>query len=75
MREGIHPTYYHDARVICACGNTFTTGSTKQEVHVDVCSQCHPFYTGQQRIVDRGGQVERFMRRQRRVEGEPAATR
>jgi large subunit ribosomal protein L31 len=75
MREGIHPTYYHDARVICACGNTFTTGSTKQEVHVDVCSQCHPFYTGQQRIVDRGGQVERFMRRQRRLEGEPAPAR
>ncbi|HWE62705.1 MAG TPA: 50S ribosomal protein L31 [Chloroflexota bacterium] len=68
MREGIHPTYYHDAQVICACGNTFTTGSTRREVHVDVCSQCHPFYTGQQRIVDRGGQVERFMRRQRRVE-------
>jgi large subunit ribosomal protein L31 len=68
MRKDIHPTYYHDARVVCACGNTFTTGSTKKELHVDVCSQCHPFYTGQQRIVDRGGQVERFMRRQRRVE-------
>jgi large subunit ribosomal protein L31 len=73
MRENIHPTYYHDARVVCACGNTFTTGSTKQELHVDVCSQCHPFYTGQQRIVDRGGQVERFMRRQRRVESGSAA--
>lgn len=73
MRENIHPTYYHDARVVCACGNTFTTGSTRKELHVDVCSQCHPFYTGQQRIVDRGGQVERFMRRQRRVESGAAA--
>lgn len=75
MRDGIHPTYYHDARVVCACGNTFTTGSTRQELHVDVCSQCHPFYTGQQRIVDRGGQVERFMRRQRRVEAGAGAER
>ena len=68
MREGIHPTYYHDAQVVCACGNTFTTGSTQQHLRVDVCSKCHPFYTGQQRLVDRGGQVERFMRRQRRQE-------
>jgi large subunit ribosomal protein L31 len=72
MREGIHPTYYHDAQVVCACGNTFTTGSTQKVVHVDVCAQCHPFYTGQQRLVDRGGQVERFMRRQRRGEASAA---
>jgi large subunit ribosomal protein L31 len=68
MREGIHPTYYHDAVVTCACGNTFTTGSTKKTLRVEVCSNCHPFYTGQQRIIDTGGQVERFMKRQRRVE-------
>jgi large subunit ribosomal protein L31 len=68
MREGIHPTYYHDAQVVCACGNTFTTGSTKKMLRVEVCSKCHPFYTGQQRIIDTGGQVERFMKRQRRVE-------
>ena len=68
MRDGIHPKYYHDAQVVCACGNTFVTGSTQQMLRVDVCSQCHPFYTGQQRLVDRGGQVERFMRRQRRLE-------
>lgn len=68
MREGIHPTYYHDATVTCSCGNTFTTGSTSKTLRVDVCSKCHPFYTGQQRIVDTAGQVERFMRRQRRVE-------
>src|SRR5258708_1027716 len=68
MRDGIHPTYYHDARVTCACGNTFLTGSTSKSLRVDVCSNCHPFYTGTQRIVDTAGQVERFMRRQRRVE-------
>ena len=73
MRDGIHPQYFHDAKVVCACGNTFTTGSTQQLLRVDVCSQCHPFYTGQQRLVDRGGQVERFMRRQRRLEAGSAA--
>lgn len=75
MREGIHPTYYHDAQVVCACGNTFTTGSTQQQLRVDVCSKCHPFYTGQQRLVDRGGQVERFMKRQRRQEAAATADR
>jgi large subunit ribosomal protein L31 len=74
MRDGIHPTYYHDAKVTCACGNTFLTGSTKQTLRVDVCYKCHPFYTGQQRIIDTGGQVERFLKRQRRVEGTEAAT-
>jgi large subunit ribosomal protein L31 len=72
MRDGIHPTYYHDAVVSCACGNTFVTGSTKKNVRVEVCSKCHPFYTGQQRIIDTGGQVERFMKRQRRVEATAA---
>jgi len=74
MRDGIHPTYYHDAVVTCSCGNTFTTGSTSKALRIDVCSKCHPFYTGQQRIVDSAGQVERFMRRQRRggqAEGMP----
>ena len=63
MKEGIHPTYYQDALVICACGNTWRTGSTKKEIHTDVCYNCHPFYTGEQRIVDTAGQVERFMKR------------
>ncbi len=69
MKQGIHPTYYHDCRVTCACGNTFLTGSTAKSVRVDVCAKCHPFYTGQQRIIDTGGQVERFLKRQRRTEG------
>jgi large subunit ribosomal protein L31 len=64
MKKDIHPTYYPNARVICACGNTWVTGSTQEEIRTDVCSQCHPFFTGQaQRIVDSAGQVERFNRR------------
>lgn len=63
MKEGIHPTYYPNARVICSCGNTWLTGSTVEEIRTDVCSACHPFYTGEQRIVDTAGQVERFMKR------------
>ncbi len=63
MKEKIHPTYYYDAKVICACGNTWTTGSTKKVIHTDVCSKCHPFFTGEQRIVDTEGQVERFYKK------------
>lgn len=65
MRQDIHPKWYPEARVICACGNTWTVGSTVPEIHTDVCSQCHPFYTGEQRIVDTEGQVDRFMKRLR----------
>ncbi len=63
MKPGIHPSWYPDAIVTCACGNTWTTGSTKKEIHTDVCNKCHPFFTGEQRIVDTAGQVERFMKR------------
>lgn len=63
MKPGIHPTWYPDAVVTCACGNSWTTGSTKKEIHTDVCNKCHPFFTGEQRIVDTAGQVERFMKR------------
>lgn len=63
MKPGIHPTWYPDAVVTCACGNTWTTGSTKKVIHTDVCNKCHPFFTGEQRIVDTAGQVERFMKR------------
>ena len=63
MKENIHPTYYPDAQVICACGNTWTTGSTQKVIRTDVCSQCHPFYTGEQRIVDTEGQVDRFYKK------------
>ena len=65
MRAGIHPTYYPEATVTCSCGNTWITGSTKSEIRTDVCSACHPFFTGEQRIVDTAGQVDRFMKRLR----------
>ena len=63
MRPKIHPEYYNDAKVICSCGNTFTTGSTKKTLRVELCSKCHPFFTGEQKIVDTAGRVERFKRR------------
>jgi large subunit ribosomal protein L31 len=63
MKSNIHPVFYTDAQVICACGNTWTTGSTKKVIHTDVCSNCHPFYTGEQRIVDTEGQVDRFYKK------------
>jgi large subunit ribosomal protein L31 len=68
MKEGIHPEYYPDAVVRCACGNTWTTGSTLPEVRTDVCSACHPFFTGEQRIVDAEGRVDRFYRRLRQAQ-------
>jgi len=63
MKEKIHPKYFPQATVICACGNTWNTGATVELIHTDVCSKCHPFFTGEQRIVDTAGQVDRFMRR------------
>jgi large subunit ribosomal protein L31 len=69
MREKIHPKYYPEATVVCACGNTWKVGSTKETLRTDLCSNCHPFFTGEQRIVDTAGQVDRFMRRlERRTE-------
>lgn len=59
MREGIHPDYYQ-ATVTCNCGNTFVTGSTKEELHVEICSACHPFYTGQQKAAKARGRIEQF---------------
>jgi large subunit ribosomal protein L31 len=63
MKTGIHPEYVV-ARVHCSCGNEFITRATKPELHVEICSECHPFYTGKQKLVDTGGRVERFRRRQ-----------
>ena len=62
MKTDIHPSY-DDAKVSCSCGNTFTTKSTKPELRVELCNECHPFYTGKQKLVDTGGRVERFERR------------
>ena len=63
MKTDIHPAYYRDATVVCSCGNSWTTGSTKKELRVELCSKCHPFFTGEQRIVDTEGRVERLIRR------------
>ncbi len=63
MKDKIHPKYYNDAQVICSCGNTFTIGSTKKELKVEMCSKCHPFFTGERRMIDTAGRVERFKRR------------
>ncbi len=70
MKKDIHPQY-EEATVHCSCGNTFTTRSTKKELHVELCSQCHPFYTGKQKLVDSGGRVDRFKKRLEKAE--PAA--
>lgn len=60
MKTAIHPQWYPDARVTCACGNTFTIGSTVEKIHVEVCSACHPFYTGEAKFIDTKGRVDRF---------------
>ena len=60
MKQGIHPQYYSDCQVSCACGNKFTTGSTSAKIDVDVCSKCHPFFTGQQKFVDIKGRIDKF---------------
>lgn len=62
MKKGIHPKYYK-AKVKCACGNTFETGSTKKEIKVEICSSCHPFFTGKQKIIDSTGKVEAFRKK------------
>ena len=71
MKQGIHPKY-EETTVTCACGNTFTTRSTRQNLRTDLCNVCHPFYTGEQRIVDTAGQVERFMKRMEAASGKPS---
>lgn len=63
MKQGIHPNWYNEAKVICACGASFITGSTIPEIRVEICSNCHPFYTGSQKLVDTEGQVEKFSKK------------
>ena len=67
MKDKIHPQYYVDAEVSCSCGNKFTTGSTRKQLKVELCSACHPFYTGERRMVDTAGRVERFKQRYAKV--------
>ena len=72
MKEGIHPSY-SEATVVCACGETFTTQSTRQKIQVDICSKCHPFFTGKQKIVDAEGRVEKFKRKYAKAEAARSA--
>ena len=64
MKANIHPKYYDNAQVICACGNKFTTGSTQEEIRVELCDKCHPFYTGEQRFVDSASRIQKFQNKQ-----------
>lgn len=73
MKDGIHPQFYTDAAVSCACGNAFVTGSTKKTISVEICSNCHPFYTGQQRFVDTEGRIDKFARKQKLAEAKKTA--
>jgi len=68
MKDNIHPKYYSDAKVVCSCGNTLTVGSTRKTLKVELCSACHPFFTGERRMVDTAGRVERFKQRYK-IEG------
>jgi large subunit ribosomal protein L31 len=63
MKTDLHPTYFPEAKVTCACGNHFTVGASKAEINVEICSKCHPFYTGEKKLVDVAGRVERFKSR------------
>lgn len=68
MKAEIHPKYFIDSKVTCVCGNTFTTGSTQKELSIDICSECHPFYTGKQKLIDSEGRVERFKKRYAKIQ-------
>lgn len=68
MKSNIHPTFFAEAQVICSCGNTFTTGSTKERIVVDVCHKCHPFYTGEHRFLDTKGRVDTFEKKQKKAQ-------
>lgn len=68
MKKDLHPKYYPEAKVTCACGNTFTTGSTQPELRVEICHKCHPFFTGQEKFVDIEGRVEKFEKKRKQAE-------
>ncbi len=65
MKANIHPQYFEEAQVICACGNRFTVGSTKEIIHVELCNKCHPFYTGEQKFVDTASRIQKFQTKQK----------
>ncbi len=70
MKKDLHPEYFPAAKVVCACGNTFTVGATKKELHVEICNKCHPFFSGEEKLIDTAGRVEKF--KARRTKAAPA---
>lgn len=68
MRQGLHPPYHPQAQMKCACGNTWKTGSTSANLEVEICSKCHPFYSGKEKILDTSGRVDKFKRRQEKTQ-------
>lgn len=75
MKKGIHPQIYSDAVITCACGNSFTTMSTKKDIQVEICSACHPFYTGQKRYIDTEGQIDKFAKKLKIAQESGVATK
>ncbi len=75
MKKDIHPQYYPKAKVTCACGNSFTVGSTVPEISVEICSKCHPFYTGREQLIDTAGRVEKFKARREKAAAKPKAAK
>lgn len=71
MKEKTHPTYYPKATVVCACGHKFIVGSTRPELQIEICSNCHPFYTGKEKLIDTAGRIERFASRRSKASTEP----
>ena len=70
-KKDIHPQYYDHAKVRCACGNTFTVGATKEKIEVEICYKCHPFYTGEEKLIDTAGRVEKFRSRREKASSAP----
>jgi len=68
VKQAIHPQYFENAQVICVCGNRFTTGSTQEIIHVELCDKCHPFYTGEQRFVDSASRIQKFANKQKKAQ-------
>jgi len=75
MKKDIHPKYYEKTKASCACGNTFTVGSTVPEIKVEICSKCHPFYTGREQLIDTAGRVEKFKARREKAAARPKAVK
>ena len=75
MKKELHPTYFPQAHVVCSCGNSFTVGATRAEIKVEICAKCHPFYTGEEKLIDTAGRVEKFRMRRAKADAAPKAAK